>query len=193
MALTTEHYLSQLQALLPQGLAWAKRQDSALARLLSAFADEFARIDARLERLLDEADPRTTSELLYDWERVAGLPDDCVGESGSLSERRTLLVAKITNVGGQSPQFFIDLAASLGYTVTITEFNPYTVDSYVNDSLYGIYWVFVWQVNAALNTVRRFTVGGFVNDPLASWGNTILECAIGEMKPAHTTVHFSYT
>lgn len=193
MGMSREEYLSQLQALLPQGPAWPREPDALLTRLLDGFAEEFARVDARADQLIDEADPRTTYELLADWERVAGLPGECVASlAQTVAERREALVAKITGRGGQSRQYFIDLAARLGFTVTISEYRPYRVNSHVNDPICSQDWIFVWQINSALNTVRTSTVGMAVNDPLRSWGNELLECAISQDKPAHTTVLFAY-
>lgn len=193
MGMSGADYLSQLQALLPQGPAWPRDPNAVLTLLLDAWAAEFARVDGRANRLPDELDPRTTSELLADWERVAGLPSPCmVGITQTVAERRAALHTKLTRLGGQSRQFFIDLAASLGFTVTITEFRPYHVNNAVNLPVNSELWNFVWQVNAPLNTVRRFTVGSAVNDALASWGNTLLECAISLLKPAHTKVLFAY-
>lgn len=192
MAVSTEDYLQQLQALLPQGPAWSREQDTVLTKLLTAFAEEFARVDLRIDNLLNEADPRTTNELLTDWERVAGLPDLCTGIPATIALRRELLVSKLTNVGGQSRQFFIDLAAKLGYTITITEFKRFRVTSRVNDPLNDADWVHTWRVNSAQNTVRKFTATSRVNEPLASWGNLALECVISRLKPAHTHVQFAY-
>jgi uncharacterized protein YmfQ (DUF2313 family) len=110
----------------------------------------------------------------------------------SLEQRRNALVAKLTQLGGQSRQYFIDLAAALGYEITITEFQPFTVNSGVNDPLCDTEWRFVWQVNASQDTIRRFSVQSGVNDPLASWGNDQLECVINRLKPAHTIVLFAY-
>ena len=186
------HYLNLMQKLLPPGPAWPRDVDSLLTKMLAGFADEFALIDYRSSDLINEADPSTTSELLADWERVAGLPDLCTGVPVSVALRRELLVAKLTNVGGQSRQFFIELAAKLGYAITITEFIPHTVESSVDDELTDEPWRFVWRVNAAQNTVRDFTVDDFVDEPLASWGNLALECMILRLKPSHTLVQFAY-
>lgn len=192
MALTTDDYLQQLQALLPQGPAWPREQGSLTTNLLSAFAEEFSKVDLRIDNLINEADPRTTNELLSDWERVAGLPDLCTGIPATIALRRELLVAKLTNVGGQSKQFYIDLAAKLGYTITIDEFKRFRVTSRVNEVLNDSDWSYVWRVNSAQNTVRKFNVAGRVSEPLASWGNTALECVITRLKPAHTHVQFAY-
>lgn len=187
-----EHYVQLLQNLLPPGPAWPRDHNSLLAKMIDGFAEEFAAIDVRSSILIREADPSTTSELLADWERVAGLPDLCTGVPVSVALRRELLVAKLTNVGGQSKLFFINLAAKLGYEITITEFRPFRTTSHVNEHLADSAWNFVWRVNSAQNTIRKFKATSRVNEPLASWGNLALQCMITRLKPAHTHVQFAY-
>lgn len=50
-----------------------------------------------------------------------------------------------------------------------------------------------YHLHAALNTVTDITVDNTVEDPIAAWGNALLECVIKRLKPAQTTVLFSYT
>jgi uncharacterized protein YmfQ (DUF2313 family) len=196
MGMNDTDYLHQLQALLPPGPAWTRDDDAALTHLFAALAVELARVDGRAWRLIEEADPRTTAELFADWERVAGLPDACTAAFGgtqTLAQRRSALVGRLATQGGQSPAYFIGIAAALGYAITITEFNAFTVGSCVSESINGQAWNFAWQVNAALATVQPFLVDSSVGDPLAAWGNALLECVIRRFAPAHTTVLFSYT
>lgn len=196
MGLTSDDYLAQLQALLPPGPAWPTDPNASLSRLLSGLSSELARIDGGAMALPEEADPRTTAELFLDWERVAGLPDACAeafGGEQTMQQRRAALIGRLTTFGGQSPAYFIGLAAALGYAITVTEFSRFTVNSTVDQSLYGAAWDFAWQVNAALNTVTTFNVKSTVADPLAAWGNDLLECVISRLKPAHTSVIFSYS
>lgn len=196
MGMSRADYLSQMQALLPQGPAWPREPAALLTRLLDAFADEFARIDARADQLIDEADPRTTYELLADWERVTGLPGTCALLAGidfTVEQRRAALVTKLTERGGQSRAYFIALAARLGFTVTITEYHEWSVLDDVEALLCGADWNFAWQVNAPLNTVIDWTVESDVEMPFAVWGNALLECAISEDKPAHTVALFAYS
>lgn len=190
--MSAENYASQLQALLPPGKAYDFEEDSALAGLLLGMADEFARLDASAFLLLDEASPITTSTMLPDWEFDYGLPDLCSGEIPPEDTRRKLLLEKINRLGEQTPQSFINLAALFGYEITITEFEPHTVNSNVNYPLYPPEIRFVWQVNSLSNSIRYATVNDDVNTPLAMWGNAILECIIRRAKPAHTHVQFSY-
>ena len=194
--LSADDYLAHLQALLPPGPAWPRAADAALTRQLAGLALELARVDARAAAVVEEADPRTTAELLLDWERVAGLPDPCVvtaGDEQTTAQRRDALAARLTLLGAQTPAYYLALAGALGYAITITEFHAGSVEDDVDYALYGTDWNFAWQVDAALATVVELTVEDGVGDALATWGNAMLECVITRFKPAHTLPIFAYT
>lgn len=180
MGLTADQYLAQLQALLPPGRALTREPDATLTQLLAALSEEFTRVDDRAVDLLDEADPQTTTELLADWERVFDLPDVCLyAMPQTIAQRRLSVVAKMSAVDDLTKQFFVDLAARLGYTVTIQE--------NVDGSL------FKWRVNSAGVSITPFTVGASTaGDALREWGDEILECTISRYAPAHTQVLFAY-
>lgn len=188
---TAEDYRALLQRLLPPGPAW--REDDPL---LVALAPELARLHNRVGALVEEADPRTTLEMLLDWERVAGLPDSCLTAldvSQSYAQRIGALVSRITATGGQSVEYYVGVAAALGYTITITEFRLHDVTDDVAASVYVTPWQHAWQVSAAISTVGEITVGDTVDDALAWWGNEVLECVLRRLKPAHTHLIFIYT
>jgi uncharacterized protein YmfQ (DUF2313 family) len=85
-------------------------------------------VDGRAADLLEiESDPRSTVELLPDWERNWGLPDPCIQSPQTVSQRQFALVQRMTIQGGQSRQFFIDIAKQIGYDITITEYRPFQV------------------------------------------------------------------
>ncbi|MBF0248045.1 MAG: DUF2313 domain-containing protein [Alphaproteobacteria bacterium] len=192
--MNTDAYLAQLQQLLPSGAAWPRDDDAVLTQLLRAMAARLAAAHGRTGDLADELDPRTARELLADWERVLGLPDACSATTDTVGERQAMCHAKLTATGGQSAGYFIDLAQRLGYAVTITEYRPFRAGaSRAGDPCCSADWRFVWDVNAPATTVRPFRAGeGSAGEPLRSWGNEILECAIGQTKPAHTNVNFTY-
>lgn len=195
MARTAAEYREQLKALLPPGQAFPREPGTTMETLLDGLAEEWARIDARGEQLTIEANPQLTSELLSDWERVAGLPDKCSGTlETTLQGRRQVLMAKLTATGGQSPAYFIAVAAALGYTVTIDEFRPFLAGfSRAGDALTNGDWVYTWRVNAPEVTTIPFRAGQSVaGEPLRAWGNDTLECKINQLKPAHTIVLFGY-
>ena len=117
-------YFGQLRALLPRGDFWRLDGAAGLSGILDSVAGELARVDSRADALEQEADPRATFEMLEDWERVAGLPDPCLSLDQSLGARRAWLVQRLTARGGSSVAYFLGLAASLGYEITIAEHRP---------------------------------------------------------------------
>lgn len=194
MVLTPSDYEGQLARLLPHGPAWPTEPGTATMETVGGMAEEFARADARIGQLVNEADPRTTYELLADWERVCGLPTVCMaGIDQTIAQRQAALVARLTDIGGQRPVDYIALAASVGYAITITEFQPHSVGMAVNHPIYHHDWAYAFQVNGDLLTRTWHSVGGAVSEPLSAWGNELLECVILGKSPAHTEVIFSYT
>lgn len=193
MAASTADYANALRQLLPMGAAWETR-GTPLGDLVDALAAELARVEGRVDVLLREADPGQASELLTDWERVLGLPDRCLTEAQTASERRASARTRYTLKGGQSAAFFIALAASMGYVVTVDDFATEAEAIAAGITYTGDGWAYTWVVHVAAGTVvKPFRVGtGVVGDPLASWGVEELECVIKRFAPAHTIVLFAY-
>jgi uncharacterized protein YmfQ (DUF2313 family) len=190
MGLVATDFYNELTALLPSGPAWESDDN----KQLDAWAQELTRIQSRSDVLVEEFDPRTTYELLTDYERIFGLPSACMyGVTQTLEQRHNQLVAQMTSYGGQSRAYFIALALAAGFTITITEFTPFNVGMDVNDIIYGPEWAYAWQINSPINTVVYFLATSLVSEPLALWGNTLLECLINRYKPAHTIALFAYT
>jgi uncharacterized protein YmfQ (DUF2313 family) len=122
-----EDYRDAFLALLPQGQAWPKRSlTSTLWQACDGLCNYWGFVDGRAADLLEvESDPRSTQELLPDWERNFGLPDPCYSTPQTIGDRQKALVQRMTTEGGQSRQFFLDLAATAGYSITISEHRPF--------------------------------------------------------------------
>ena len=157
-------------------------------------AATFCRVDERAQDLISEAYPDTTDELLEDWERVAGLPDECSPLAPTKEERRAQLVQKITDIGGQNAAYFEEVASRLGFDVEVVDFKHFRVgQSRVGDALTNLDWTFWWAVKGPSTINRPFRVGtGRVGDRLVTIGNELLECTMKKLKPAHTQVLFIY-
>lgn len=192
---TAAEYKEQLKALLPPGQAFPRDTGTTLDGLLDGMSIELARVDGRTAVLPLEANPSTTSELLVDWERVAGLPDKCSGElERTIQGRRNALLTKLTSTGGQSPAYFIDLARALGYVVTIQEYRPFRAGrSSAGDALTNGPWAFTWLIRAPAVSVISFRAGiSAAGERLRTWGNDTLECKLNQLKPAHTILLVAY-
>lgn len=190
--LTADDYRQMLSALAPPGRALPGEADSNWQRLLAGLADEFGRAHERSLELLTEMLPDQATELLPEWERTAGLPDPCVTAEQSVDQRRRGLLRLLTGTGGQSATYFEALAASLGYDVVVSSYQPHTVGDDVAHAINGAEWRWAWEVRAPDQTVTYHTVDGTVRDPLADWGNEQLECVIRRYRPAESTVIFAY-
>lgn len=186
-----DDYYSLLLGLRPTGPAWPADDE-----LLHGVADGLARAHNRTLDLVDEADPRTTLEMLAAWERNAGLPDACTGPAVGLAERRARLVQRITGRGGQSRTFFVALAAALGFPgCTITEYAAFSVGSGCDASLNtaDTGWPHAWRFNVPVQAgAVSFTATSGCDEALRGWGSTVLECVIRRVAPAHTAVLFGY-
>lgn len=208
---TADDYTHGLADLLPTGPAWPRDPADVLWTALGGLMGIFGYFDGRAADLLEiESDPRSTVELLPDWERNFGLPDDCAAtEQLSIADRQTALVQKMTTIGGQSRAFFIEAAARIGYTITISEYSPFMVGvSQVGDTrdAQGDYrWQlgpvtirFYWTVHVADARLTWFRCGGGGGqcgvDPMLIIGlATDLECLLRRWKPGHTEIVFDYS
>lgn len=198
MMFNTMAYERQLMALLPYGPAWPRDPDTILAGIMGGVAAEFARVDGRAADLLDESDPRSSLELLPDWERLVGLPDACVPVTGAIRERQLAVAAKVAGLGGQSRSYYIGLAASLGFTITIDEFAAGTVNSTCDQTCADDGWAVVWRVNVTDDNDQGDYSSAWANadsgcdEAIRNFGSGQLECLINRAKPAHTIVLFAY-
>lgn len=192
---STADYAEALKRLLPRGRVWPQDQASTMSRVLLALAPTYKRNSDRAAALLQDAFPGQSVELLTEWEATLGLPDPCTGPLATLQQRQLAVLAKWTATGGQSVDYFIEVAAALGWTITVTEFSPAYADFFhAEDPLWDEAGAFTWQINAPLVTTAWFSADvSAAEEPLASWGNAPLECQLTAIKPAHTNLIFAYS
>ena len=177
-AFAAADYQTAFMALLPRGRAWSRVLRSVAVQVLAGLFPVFEFNTARAARLIAEAMPTTTIELLREWELSLGLPDACEEPAVTLAQRRAAVAAKWAADGGQSVGYYIAVAAAFGFAITITE---------------GSAASYAWTVHAPSTTVSRFQFGaGVFGDPFAAWGNTRLECLLRRIAPAHTQLYFAY-
>jgi uncharacterized protein YmfQ (DUF2313 family) len=191
---TAQDYLWQFQRLLPRGRIWHRGWGSVQAADLLTLMPSWARLHERANNLLVDAFPCSTTELLPEWEASLGLPDPCTGQLETLQQRTAAVCAKFAARGGQSVNYYIELAAAHGYTITITQYAAFRVDiNSADDPLYDEAWDFAWMVTAPTTSITYFSADvSLADEPLEWWGNEQLECLIRAAAPAHTIVMFQY-
>lgn len=210
-----EAYAHALLAKLPLGEVWPRQTSSTLYKTVRGLAGVTARWAQRTAVFLRiEAFPPASDALLPDWERVLGLPEPCLPAAGdTIAERRLKVREKLRRrPGRQDRDYFFDLAAQLGYAITITEYIPAqcamtpcgifldgTPPYFVRGAGCGTPAIrYVWTITVAGPRLTWFALGAgggrAGQDPhLRIARAEDLECVLERFKPAHTNLIFNYT
>lgn len=132
---SADDLLSQILALTPRGPAWgtdeagdgrgASPVQRSFWRAIAAFAADHLGLDWAAAT---QTFPSAITYTLPDWERELGLPGPCASGVGGQPVRLAAVRAKFSSYGGQSPAYFVCLAYSLGYPVTIEEPTQFLCD-----------------------------------------------------------------
>jgi uncharacterized protein YmfQ (DUF2313 family) len=172
-------FLAGMQALLPTGPAWPRDPDAVVTQVLAALVPLYTANAAAASGLLADAFPVSPVNLLPEWQATLGLPDPCAGQNPTLQAEQEQVATRFVATGGQSIPYFVSVAATLGFPITITQFRPFRFGDSFGQLLYGEPWAFAWQVNAP---------------PLGngSSGNNVLVCELQRIAPAHTVPIFQF-
>jgi uncharacterized protein YmfQ (DUF2313 family) len=152
---------------------------------------------ANAETLNQEMFPYSTYNLLGQWEKTYGIavnPDD------TLQLRRSRVMQKMSELGQLNIPYFIQLALSLGFVITIEELKPLMagwmqagdeVMSVNVDGTSNSDWC--WTVNVISGAGIWFRSGESCSgEPLFSPLSDVLEPIFNDLKPADTFVDFVY-
>ncbi|NVO00768.1 MAG: DUF2313 domain-containing protein [Geobacteraceae bacterium] len=131
----------------------------------------------RVNDLLFEMFPDTSSELISRWEQRYGLISTPLQ---TLQQRRNLVIARIRYRGSLCQQFYITIAASLGYNITIDE-------NFLGDR-------YAWRVTVSNTPIYEFYVeDSCCEELLLDWDEPFaLEGVLQDLKPADTQIIFAY-
>lgn len=184
-------YAQLLSALLPPksyGLTGER-----LMAELQAEGKSLAQLEIRAGEVADGITPFLAVGLLADWERMLSLSPD----SGmTLQQRRQQVLARINATGGLSRKYFITLAKSLGYRITIDEPEPFRAGiGRAGERIWvpEIIWLWIVNIDDAQVPVYRFRAGSSVaGEKLLTFGQNLIEGLFKDLKPAHTQVVFNY-
>ena len=167
---------------------------------LGGMHDEDLEIDAKqldaaqadAETLLVEMFPDQAAVLLSEWERLF---DIVPGPDDPPQFRRDRIVRIIRGKGGLSRAYFIVLAQTLGYNIDIVEPVPFMAGwGAANDDIFDPSVVSQWGVTIKNQPIYSFLAGeSSAGESLCWWAaQAFLEGVMTELKPAHTSVYFSY-
>lgn len=201
--LTDTDYRALLFSMLPPGVIWPTDLDSRLQQLLLGLAQELVRVDVRARELLAEADPRQARELFTEWEASYSLPSRCAPADQSFADRQVALIGRIVGRGGMRAVDYQDIADGLGYPDTrIIEHHEATVEvvggvgprgAEIGDLMNGEDWLWAWDILVPAGVIRESVIGGSeCGDPLRTWGDDLVECALHEAAPSWLVLNVGY-
>ncbi len=184
--------LAAFQRLMPRGEVWPRDPDAVQTQALSGLIPTMQRMCARAANLLTDAFPASTVELVSEWGSTLGLPDPCAGPNPVIAARQAAIVARLSSKGGQSIPYYKNIAASLGASITITEYAPFRAGiNCAGQPLYIDAWANVWTVTVIGAAVYFFEAGvSSAGDPLWQVQQTPVQCEITRLAPGHTVVQF---
>jgi uncharacterized protein YmfQ (DUF2313 family) len=193
-AYSAADFTAALTGLLPRGRVWPRDSDAVVVRAMACLAPMYERNCAAAVDLLASAFPATATDLIPEWQETLGLPDPCAGVAPTIAQQRQQIVARLTDSGGQSTPYFIQLAKALGYVVTITNDAPFRAgQSRAGQHTGGVEWFFVWTAHAPEFTVNPFLAGhSTAGEPLGTFGNAVLVCELAARAPAHAILNFQF-
>lgn len=199
-----EDFAESFAGLLPRGAAWPRDPESVLMRLVLGLSENWATtVQGRARDLLYvESTPDTTTEMLEDWERALGLPEECYDEVPQTVEaRRAIVIEKLTTIGAQSREYFIGIAQRLGHPdARISEFSPFRCGvSRCGSTQWRVGPPderYVWRMYVGPSAKSWFQAGKSRcgQDPqMRIRRSAAVECIINKLKPEHTRVIFLYS
>ena len=119
------------------------------------------------------------------WERLLGINPP---QPGNCARRVADVLAKLNET--------IRLAAAAGYTITISEPQPFRAgvnragDRLAREDIMWVWWV---DVASQSQTVWRFRAGsGTAGSRLSQYSDAVIESLFNRLKPAHTAIRFTY-
>lgn len=183
-------YIKLLRKLLPRGRAW-NPDGVVFSQVLAGKAVELARVDTRIDDLMRERDTRYTVELLPEQEAEYGIALITGGFNSAAfsngfaapatnAERQLALNTKLRKLGALTKAYYIALAATLGYTVTIDQYTPFWSGLGVSGQACGDQTnIFYWRVNVYTSPYK----------PVIGYNDLI--ALLTPLRPAHTIILWS--
>ena len=180
-----DSYAREMFARLPKGAIWPVRFTGIWSQFLLAIGCEFGRIRQAILHLMNELDPRTTSDMLDDWEQAYGLPDECIAAPTTDPERIRRLLTLVTMKGNLRKRFIEGIVYDIGVDVLLEEFAPATMGVLrCGGFMAGHGWRWALFCHAPTTTVTRAYMGAAAcGDRITDFGNPALECVVRKHIP----------
>jgi uncharacterized protein YmfQ (DUF2313 family) len=198
--------LPQVIAVAPRGPIWGTDEVSdgtgaspGMRRIWKALAGWLSDYYKAAFEAAIQAFPSAITYSLDDWEAEYGLPDPCTSPESGVQGRINAVRARFGAQGGASPAYFVCLAASVGYDITITEPSDFICDVSEcdgDDTVVDANGHHEWIVHLlGFGDIWFYADEGVVDEtPLEGFLiATDLECILRRVSPLNTSIIFDYS
>lgn len=181
----------QLASMIPDGRAWQAKgvPGTNMYAVVSACASEFRQIQIQIETLASEFDINLSEQLLPDWEKSCGLPEECIGQMASLEDRRNAVILRLRKIPFVTKEDYENLAFQLtGLSVTVTpgaEIELFPLDFPIPFSSGNSYFKLYVKFNDSIGGFPYLFPFNFV-----STGDNIIRCVFEQIAPANVLIIF---
>jgi uncharacterized protein YmfQ (DUF2313 family) len=170
-------YAAGERGLMPRGRLWPQEADTVQGAVLTAIGAMFERTDAAANTLLAGSLPGELTVMMSEWEATLGLPDPCAGGTPTFAQRCDQIRGRFVGAGGQSRQHFIDFAAALGFTISITNYPPCRAGISVAGS-------------PVCGDEAAYLLGVHIDAVTGDLPTDVLKCELEAIQPAEATLIF---
>ena len=114
---TVDQQANSLASYLPGGRNFEAKnvEDTNLRNLLIGLAGEKSRVDTLMNDISEDHEITAATNFIEQWESAVGIPDECIGNTGTLEQRRNNVLLKLTKLNVQTVEDFIEVAELLGF------------------------------------------------------------------------------
>ena len=167
-----------LQKNLPYGRIWQSDNDELFGRILVVLGACLDNVYNKINQLKLEFSPKTTNDLLDEWEADAGIPDNCFSKGDNNSARVEILRRKILERVPATKTVINNYLININVTLNEDPNNP----------------IVTIGLQSTADIYARCGVARCGNDRLLDFAtNDTVKCWIKRVLPAHLYIKFVAT
>lgn len=169
---------------LPKGRAWDKKNidDSNLRKLIRSVSAAFHEIQNQIEKIATESNVYLTQDLLPEWEKSVGLPDECLQQLQTLQQRREEVILRLRKIPIVTLEEFQALAEEILPGVDVVVIPGHEVEHYTFDYTFPVLFTDPFDVRFLLTVI--VPVGTNV---------TRLNCIFRKISPGNVVIDYIFT
>ena len=170
------------------------REDSTLRKILIGLASEWLNFRSKINEVSNEYNPKTTTQLIEEWEQFVGIPDNCIPVASTIEQRRLNVLLKLAGINAATEKQFKNVASILGYNIEVS--NGVSTSTFPLTLPFLLISEALAPFTIVITLPSSIQPNGFpLTFPftLTSQQPAILDCLFNKLKPANTQLFFRYS